>query len=90
MPGIKIGTFETVYAHPSTGDAFVLVINQGPIFGDRIHNSLLTPNQMRAHGATVSDVPKNFDRSSSYAVIATDDNSGDKVILPLRLRRLYL
>ena len=58
MPDIKVGTAETVYTHPSTGEAYILVINQALIFGSKLQNSLLTPNQMRANGVTVCDVPK--------------------------------
>lgn len=86
MPDIKVGTVETVYTHPTTGEAFILVINQALIFGDKIQNSLLTPNQMRSNGVTVSDVPKQFDSSSAHAIIATVDDNGEKVTLPLRLR----
>ena len=49
---------DTVYTHPTSGEAFILVFNQALIFGSRISNSLLTPNQIRAHGATVTDIPK--------------------------------
>ena len=85
MPDMKIGTIETVHTHPSTRQNFVWILNQDLIFRDRIHSSIFTPNQMKAHRVIVSDVPKEFDRSSAHTIIATVDDRGDKVTLSLRL-----
>ena len=57
-PNIPIATAATAYDHPVTGDTFVLVVNQALYFGDKMgHTSLLNPNQIRYHGATVRDNP---------------------------------
>ena len=81
---IEIGSAETAYTS-STGETYILVINEGLIFGERLEHSLLTPNQMRANGITVEDTPTQFDRRSKHAIIGTD-NSGTEVVMPLLLR----
>ena len=48
------------YDHPTTGDTIVLIINQALHFGDNIQHMLLNPNQIRAHGIEVDDVPKHL------------------------------
>ena len=53
---IEIGSAETAYTS-STGETYILEVNEGLIFGDRLEHSLLTPNQMRANGITVEDSP---------------------------------
>ena len=58
MPNIKVGIVGTIYTNPTSGEAFISIINQSLIFGDKISSSLLTPIHMRPHGLTASDVPK--------------------------------
>ena len=81
---IEIGSGETAYTC-SNGETYILVINEGLIFGERLENTLLTPNQMRSNGTTVEDTPTQFDRRSRHAIVGTDDH-GDEVTLPLILR----
>ena len=78
MPDIRRGKVETVYTHRSSGETYILVLNQALIFGNTIQHLLLTFNQMSAHGVTTCDVPT-FNR-----VIFDDD--GENATLPLRLR----
>ena len=68
---IEIGSGETAYTCHN-GETYILVINEGLIFGERLENTLLTPNQMRSNGITVEDTPKQFDRRSKHAIIWTD------------------
>ena len=74
MPDINVGTVEIVYTYPTSEEAFILVYNQALIFGDNISNSLLTPTQMRSHGATISDIPKQFNSSLPHTIIANIDD----------------
>ena len=81
---IEIGSGETAYTC-SNGETYILIINEGLIFGDRLENTLLTPNQMRSNGITVEDTPTQFDRRSRHTIVGADDH-GDDVTLPLTLR----
>jgi hypothetical protein len=38
-------------------------------FGDKHSRTLLNPNQLRAHGLTMNDVPRQFNPSSSCSII---------------------
>ena len=73
---VPIGSVLTAYTHPSTGECFILRFNEALIFGDKLKSSLLNPNQIRAHGATVSDVPKQFDRNSTRSIVGIEEHKG--------------
>ena len=83
---VPIGSVLTAYTHPSTGECFILRFNEALIFGNRLQSSLINPNQIRAHGATVSDVPKQFDRTSTHSIVGIDDRKGQTIDLPLSLK----
>ena len=83
---MPIGSVLTTYVHPSLGKSIILRFNEALIFGDRLKFYLINPNQIRDHDATVSDVPKQFDRASSHSVIGVDCRKGQSVSLPLCLR----
>jgi hypothetical protein len=72
LKGLPIVTAGTVYIDPKTGERFLLVIHECIFFRDRLRNSLLCPNQMRAHGVIVNDVPTQFDATSTHSIITTD------------------
>jgi hypothetical protein len=67
----------TAYTCQTTGQTYILVINEAHWFGDRLPNSLINPNQLRFGGVTVNDNP--FDPHVPIS-IKTDD-----VDIPLRL-----
>ncbi|MFN9980072.1 MAG: hypothetical protein ACK53Y_09175, partial [bacterium] len=50
MENIPIVTAATAYDDPQTGDTTILVIGQAIFMGDKVKNTLLCPNQMRAFG----------------------------------------
>ena len=54
----------TAYDDPSSGEMFILVMNQALYFGDQMENLLLCPNQMRSHGI-VDDVPMHLSGGNS-------------------------
>ena len=60
IPIVQAGA---AYDDPSTGETIILIINQGLYFGDSLPNSLINPNQMRAKGLEVDDVPKHVLRN---------------------------
>ena len=83
---VPIGSVLTAYTHPSTGECFILRFNEALIFGDRLQSSLINPNQIRAHGATVSDVPKQFDSTSTHSIVGIEERKGQTINLPLSLK----
>jgi len=78
---IPIATVATAWDDPAGGPTVILVVNEALYFGDRMNHSLLCPNQIRANGLVVNDVPKQFDGTSLHAIM--DPKSETK--LPLLL-----
>ena len=74
---IPIGTVETAYTSPETGETVILVGHQHIYFGDRMNHSLW-------NGGKVYDCPKHFDMNSPFVIELMDDE--DKVFeIPLKL-----
>jgi hypothetical protein len=69
---VPIATVATVYDCPVTGKAHVLVLNEVLYLGDKMPNTLLCPNQLRANGIQVHDCPKQFDPQSKHAIYIPD------------------
>jgi hypothetical protein len=69
------------YDHPDTGEVIVLIINQALYFGDQLDKILLNPNQLRAHGIQVDDVPRQFG-GTSHSITALDVD----LIIPLKMK----
>lgn len=65
-----------------TGETVILIINQALYFGDQLSHMLLNPNQLRANGIQVDDVPKHLSSSSSHSIIINEE----KLIIPLKLK----
>ena len=51
----------TLWIHPETGQPYILVMHESLYFGDRMGTMLICPNQVRANGIKVEDVPRQFD-----------------------------
>jgi hypothetical protein len=68
MTDIPIATVVTFWENPKNGEAWMLAIHEALYIGNRLKESLLCPNQLRAAGNTVQDVPKQFDASSSHSI----------------------
>jgi hypothetical protein len=47
----------TAYTCQKSGQTFILVVNEGLWFGEKLHHSLLNQNQLRYHGVPVWDNP---------------------------------
>ena len=62
---VSIGTALSIWESPSNGQIWMLVIHEALYFGDRLKESLLCPNQIRAAGNLVQDAPIQFDSSST-------------------------
>jgi hypothetical protein len=66
---VPIATVAKAWDDPATGDVTVLYIHEALYFGDKMSHTLLCPNQLRANGWKVQDVPKQFDTESAHAII---------------------
>lgn len=64
---VPIATALTIWESPSTGEVWGLVLHETLYFGDRLQGSLLCPNQVRAAGHRVYDVPVQFDPTSKHS-----------------------
>ena len=65
---VSIATVATMWIHPKNGQPYILIINEALYFGDRVDVTLLNPNQLRANGVMVEDVPRQFDTKSSHSI----------------------
>ena len=65
---VPIGTALTIWESPSDGQIWMLVIHEALYFGDRLKESLLCPNQLRAAGNLVQDAPIKFDSKSMHSI----------------------
>ena len=68
IPDVSIATVATLWIHPTDGQPYILIINEALYFGDRVDVTLLNPNQLRANGIIVEDVPRQFDPKSSHSI----------------------
>jgi hypothetical protein len=72
LPAVKevpIAPVLTIWESPDTGEVWGLIIHEALYFGDRLQGSLLCPNQLRAAGNQVHDVPTQFDSSSRHSIV---------------------
>ncbi len=65
---VPIASVMTVWENPTNGEAWVLVIHEALYFGEKLAESLLCPNQLRAAGNIVNDAPIQFDASSTHSI----------------------
>jgi hypothetical protein len=77
---VPIATVLTVWESPKTGKLWMLVIHKALYFGERLKESLLCPNQIRAVGNLVQDTPKQFNPQSEHSITIPN-----KVELPLEM-----
>jgi len=52
------------YDDPDSGETFILVVNQCLHLGDMMEHTLMNPNQLRANGMIVNDVPVHCEHTS--------------------------
>ena len=83
MKNVPIVKAATAYDDAETGETFILIMGQALYFGDRMENSLLCPNQMRANGVIVDDVPIHLssDGQSTHSIYIPEES----IRLPLQL-----
>lgn len=76
---IRICTAATVYTDDNGRD-HVLIVHEALNMSEVMDHSLACPNQMRANGVVVNDVPVQFDATSSHSITVDD------LTIPLELR----
>jgi len=59
IDNVPIVQAAATYVHPETGHKYILVINQALYLKD-LPNTLISPNQLRAHSIVVDDCPKHL------------------------------
>lgn len=71
------------YDDPMTGETFILMIGQALYFGEKLKHALLNPNQMRANGVIVDDIPRHLspNHSPTHSLFFSEEN----VRIPLEL-----
>ena len=55
--GVPIVTAATAWTNVETGQTYILIFHEGLWMGASMENSLINPNQLRAHGCIVQDNP---------------------------------
>lgn len=79
MLSFPIVSAATAWNGPQTRLTWLLIINEGLSYGNKLDHSLLNPNQLRYHGIKYSDNP--FDKSQSLGI-----PYGDVVTIPSRTK----
>lgn len=84
IANVPIAKVATAYDHPQTGETFILVFGQVLYMPDTLEHSLLCPNQLRANGVRVDDIPRHLsqDGKSTHSIYFPNE----QVSLPLRLK----
>jgi hypothetical protein len=79
---VPITTVATLWESPD-GEKLILIIHEALYFGERLKTStLLTPNQLRANGLVVDDMPRQFKADSTHSIF--DPTTG--VHIPLSIK----
>jgi hypothetical protein len=85
MQNIPVVTAAAAFDDEKAGITYILILGQCIYMGDKMNNTLLCPNQLRANGIIVDDCPHHLapvDHPSSHAIQSPDDD----MIIPLLLR----
>jgi hypothetical protein len=88
MENIPIDTTATALDDPKTGITTILVIGQALYMGDKVKSTFLCPNQLRANGLVVDNIPKHLapkDRPSSHSIYSPDDD----YVIPLNMKGIF-
>jgi len=81
LPGIPIATAALAWDDPKTGQTYCLILNECLYLGKHLRHSLLNPNQLRANGVRVDDVPRQFSPTSTHSIFV----QADGLTIPLQM-----
>ena len=65
---VPIASVMTIWESSVTGEPWMLIIHEALYFGEKLKESLLCPNQIRAAGNLVKDAPIQFDATSTHSI----------------------
>ena len=82
IKNIPITTVATVWTDVPNAKQYLLLFHEALFFGDRLQQSLICPNQLRANGLIVHDVPRQFDADSTHSIRVPDSD----ITIPLELK----
>ncbi|MFM8622587.1 MAG: hypothetical protein ACKOB3_04325, partial [Holophagaceae bacterium] len=77
IKNIPIVSGATAWTLPSTGETFILIINEAIWMGGSLSHSLINPNQLRSFGTTVQDNP--------FATHLTITDPEDRITVPMTM-----
>jgi len=69
---VPIATVATAWSNPSTGDAYIIIMNEVLFFGQGMDHSLINPNQVRHYGLQVHDNPYDQEDVRSMGIMLTE------------------
>ena len=70
LTNVPIVTAATAWDDPSNNTTWLLIVNEGLFYGDKLDHSLLNPNQIRHFGNIFQDNP--YDRENELAITCPD------------------
>ena len=70
--GVPIVSGATAWDDPVTGQTYLLVINEGLYYGNRMDHSLINPNQIRDYGIPVWDHAYDKSRNGELSIELDD------------------
>lgn len=68
---IPIGSCALAYDDENTGNTYILVFNEMMYFGNKMPQSLINPNQVRAQEHLVRDCPQQYDGELTHSIITS-------------------
>jgi hypothetical protein len=83
---ISIATCCTAIDHPDLQETLIVVCHESLYFGNGMEDSLISPNQLRAHGLVGDTCPKQFLGGQSMHGIYIPD---EDLFLPFHLHRMH-
>lgn len=75
----------TAFDDPETGETYIIIFNESLYLGDALDNTLMNPNQVRANGLVVDDVPKHLSHDPNNATYSIYEPQED-LRIPLQLK----
>lgn len=71
LENVPIVLGATAFDDPRTGQTYILIINEGLYYGNKLDHSLSNPNQLRSYGIPFWDNP--FDKDKGLHIEASDE-----------------
>ena len=72
IPKVPIATVATMWCDPTSGEGYILILNEVLFFGNKLDHSLINPNQIRHNGIPVFDNPYEQDPNREMGIAVSD------------------